>query len=163
MCRKNVITDGGDRIQVFQTSVEADDFVDEAGSYSKSRTRATLEVSAWDIKKDGANTKLEYVVKIHLNGSLPTSVVSMVATETPMCVGRVRDVYYTNGHLPYDAAWEEGAPSDKDSILRYSSTRTATEARRSRVRSAGRSGTRLRLRITIKIRFDNQKLYQPPC
>ena len=27
--------------------------------------------------------------------------VSMVATETPMCVGRVRDVFYQYGHTPY--------------------------------------------------------------
>lgn len=34
----------------------------------------------------------------------------MVATETPMCVGRVRDVFYTNGFAPY-----ETVPESEDS------------------------------------------------
>ncbi|SJX61892.1 uncharacterized protein SRS1_12876 [Sporisorium reilianum f. sp. reilianum] len=157
--QENVISDGGDKIQVIQTSVDADQYVDEAGSYSKSRTRATLEVSAWNLTKQGNDTKLEYVVKIHLNGSLPTSVVSMVATETPMCVGRVRDVYYSVGHLPYDAAWEEGgAPAGKSTLV-YSEyedgdgTEATSGARRWTIwyHATGED--------TIKLKFDNQKLY----
>ncbi|PWY99076.1 Bet v1-like protein [Testicularia cyperi] len=117
--QQNTIADDGSKITIVQTSVEADQYVDEAGSYSKSRTRATLEVSAWNLEKQGNDTKLEYVVKIHLNGSIPTSVVTMVATETPMCVGRVRDVYYTYGHLPYLAGQESGEKDGK-TILIYS-------------------------------------------
>lgn len=114
--QQNNISADGSQITILQTSVDADQYVDEAGSYSKSRTRATLEVSAWNIVKEGANVKLEYIVKIHLNGSLPTSVVSMVATETPMCVGRVRDVYYTLGHSPFIAGQEKGE-KDSNTIL----------------------------------------------
>ncbi|EST07749.1 START domain protein [Kalmanozyma brasiliensis GHG001] len=157
--QENVISDGGSKIQVYQTSVEADQFIDEAGSYSKSRTRATLEVSAWDLVKDGDNTKVTYVVKIHLNGSLPTSVVSMVATETPMCVGRVRDTYYSNGHLPYDAAWEDGKASDKDSILRYSEYEDGDGSEASSGKKQWSIWYQAVGEDTIKIRFDNQKLY----
>lgn len=156
--QENTVSDNGDRITVIQTSVDADKYVDEAGSYSKSRTRATLEVSAWDLTKQGNDTKLEYIVKIHLNGSLPTSVVSMVATETPMCVGRVRDIYYSAGHLPYDAAQETGVKSDK-SILIYSeyADGDGTEATSGEKRwtiwyhATGED--------TIKLKFDNQRLY----
>lgn len=74
----------------------------EDGSYAKSRTRATVELSAWTAKKVENGTELSYVVKVHLNGSIPTSVVQMISLETPMCVGRVRDTYYEIGHVPLD-------------------------------------------------------------
>ncbi|CDS82234.1 uncharacterized protein SPSC_03054 [Sporisorium scitamineum] len=157
--QENIFSENGDKIQVIQTSVEADQYVDEAGSYSKSRTRATLQVSAWDLTKQGNNTKLEYIVKIHLNGSLPTSVVSMVATETPMCVGRVRDVYYSVGHLPYDAAWEHGGTSAEKSTLVYSEYEDGdgTEA------TSGASKWTIWYHANgedeIKLKFDNEKLY----
>ncbi|GAK63649.1 bet v1-like protein [Moesziomyces antarcticus] len=157
--QRNKVSDSGDRITVIQTSVAADQYVDEAGSYSKSRTRATLEVSAWDLIQQGSDTKLEYVVKIHLNGSLPTSVVSMVATETPMCVGRVRDVYYTNGHLPYDAAQDKGDKSSSNTILVYSEYEDGdgTEA------TSGEKRWTIWYHATgedsLKLKFDNQRLY----
>lgn len=34
-----------------------------------------------------------YIVKIALNGSVPMPMVTMVATETPLCTGRARDVF----------------------------------------------------------------------
>ncbi len=91
-------------ITVLQTSVENDEHLPDAGSYAKSRTRATVELSAWlfDPTDDGAGTKVSYIVKVHLNGSIPTSVVSMIATETPMCVARVRDTFYSTGFAPHD-------------------------------------------------------------
>ncbi|SPO23307.1 uncharacterized protein UTRI_01985 [Ustilago trichophora] len=157
--QENTVHNNGERITVIQTSVDADQYVDEAGSYSKSRTRATLEVSAWDLVKQGNDTKLEYVVKIHLNGSLPTSVVSMVATETPMCVGRVRDIYYSAGHLPYDAAQEEGEKSAAVSTLIYSEYEDGdgTEATSGEKRWSvwyHANGPE-----TFKLKFDNQRLY----
>ncbi|KAJ1585014.1 hypothetical protein NDA15_001891 [Ustilago hordei] len=157
--QENIVTDNGDRIVIIQTSVNDKQYVDEDGSYSKSRTRATLEVSAWDITKQGNHTKLEYVVKIHLNGSLPTSVVSAVATETPMCVGCVRDVYYQIGHLPYDSAQDEGEKSAGKSILVYSEFEDGdgTEA------TSGEKRWTIWYQATgaetIKIRYDNQRLY----
>lgn len=157
--QENIVTDNGDRIVVIQTSVDDKQYVDEDGSYSKSRTRATLEVSAWDITKQGNNTKLEYVVKIHLNGSLPTSVVSAVATDTPMCVGCVRDVYYQVGHLPYDSTQDEGEKSAGKSILVYSEFEDGdgTEA------TSGEKRWTIWYQATgaetTKIRYDNQRLY----
>lgn len=157
--QENIISDGGDHIQVIQTSSDADQYIDEAGSYSKSRTRATLEVSAWDLTKQGNDTKLEYVVKIHLNGSLPTSVVSMVATETPMCVGRVRDVYYTYGHLPYDAAWEEGGKSAGNSVLVYSEYEDGDGTEATSGEKKWTIWYHANGEDTLKFKFDNSKLY----
>lgn len=37
-----------------------------------------------------------------MNGSIPTSIVQTLALETPMCVGRVRDTFYENGHAPVE-------------------------------------------------------------
>ncbi len=158
--QENVVSDGGDQITVYQTTVQADKYVDEAGSYSKSRTRATLEVSAWDLKKQGNDTKLEYVVKIHLNGALPTSVVSMVATETPMCVGRVRDTYYAQGHLPYDAAQEEGGDkSESKTILRYSEYEDGDGSEASSGEKRWSVWYHAKGADTLKLKYDNQRLY----
>lgn len=156
--QQNIISEDGSQITILQTSVDADKYVDEAGSYSKSRTRATLEVSAWNIVKEGANVKLEYLVKIHLNGSLPTSVVSMVATETPMCVGRVRDVFYTLGHSPFIAGQEKGE-KDSNTILNAAEFEDGDG-------SEATSGTK-KWTIwyqatgadTLHIKYDNQRMY----
>ncbi|EPQ31882.1 uncharacterized protein PFL1_00081 [Pseudozyma flocculosa PF-1] len=114
--QENLINNDGDEIIIVQTSTSADQYVSEDASYSKSRTRATLEVSAWKLTKEGSNTKVEYVVKVHLNGSIPTSVVSMIATETPMCVGSVRDTFYTYGHAPHEIL-ASGQQRNKTSML----------------------------------------------
>lgn len=37
---------------------------------------------------------MTYVVKVALNGSMPSAIVNKVATETPMCVGTARDTFY---------------------------------------------------------------------
>ncbi|KDN47329.1 Bet v1-like protein [Tilletiaria anomala UBC 951] len=89
-------------ITILQKSVDNQELLPDAGSYAKSRTRATVELSAWVLRAKGADTEVTYIVKIHLNGLIPTSVVSLISTETPMCVGRVRDTFYTTGFAPYD-------------------------------------------------------------
>ena len=88
-------------ITIFQKTVDDEEHAPDAGSYAKSRTRATVELSAWVLRAKGTDTDVSYIVKVHLNGNIPTSVISMLATETPMCVGRVRDVLYSTGFAPY--------------------------------------------------------------
>lgn len=95
-------------ITILQKSVENEEYLPDAGSYAKSRTRATVELSGWILKPKGEDTEVTYIVKVRLNGNIPTSVVSMLATETPMCVGRVRDVYYSTGFAPHDEHREGG-------------------------------------------------------
>lgn len=87
---------------IIQVTVSDEERLPEDGSYQKSRTRATVDLSAWTAKKVEKGVELTYVVKVQLNGSIPTSVVQMIAVETPMCVGRVRDTYYDIGHVPLD-------------------------------------------------------------
>lgn len=94
--------EAGDKMQLIQVSVTDDENLPEDGSYQKSRTRATVELSGWQAEKVEQGTKLTYVVKVLLNGSIPSAVVSSLAQETPMCVGRVRDVFYEVGHVPLE-------------------------------------------------------------
>ena len=89
-------------MQLIQVSVKDEEHLPEDGSYQKSRTRATVELSGWVAEKVEEGTKLSYVVKVLLNGSIPSAVVASLAQETPMCVGRVRDVYYEHGHAPIE-------------------------------------------------------------
>lgn len=110
--QENVYAHDGSEITVIQTSVTDEDNLPEAGSYAKSRTRATVDVSAWRIAKKGDDVELTYVVKVHLNGAIPTSVVSIIANETPMCCAKVRDVHYTLGYHPYELNSHNGGASD---------------------------------------------------
>ncbi|BGP44728.1 hypothetical protein JCM10450v2_000542 [Rhodotorula kratochvilovae] len=74
---------------IVQTSVQEDGWAPE----QKGKTRATLTLSGWRLVPDGANLKVTYIVKIALNGSIPLPMVTMVATETPLCTG--------HGHAPF--------------------------------------------------------------
>lgn len=47
-----------------QVSVTDDERLPEAGSYQKSRTRATVDLSGWKLEKSGNDTKITYVVKV---------------------------------------------------------------------------------------------------
>ncbi|UZJ53409.1 hypothetical protein CBS101457_002729 [Exobasidium rhododendri] len=108
-------TPDADSVTIIQVTVKDEERLPEAGSYQKSRTRATVELSAWTATKVDEGVKLMYVVKVHLNGSIPTSVVQMISLETPMCVGRVRDTFYEIGHVPIDLSSQNkpGTPDMK--------------------------------------------------
>jgi hypothetical protein len=114
--QENFYSNGGDQIDIIQTTVTDEENLPEAGSYSKSRTRATVDISGWRIAKKGEDVELTYIVKVHLNGAIPTSVVSTIAAETPMCVGRVRDVYYSFGYHPYELNTSNGGSHDAKSV-----------------------------------------------
>lgn len=66
--QENRTSADGSLITVLQTSVDNEEFIPDAGSYAKSRTRATVELSGWKFEKKGEDTELTYVVKILLNG-----------------------------------------------------------------------------------------------
>ncbi|GAA5969661.1 hypothetical protein JCM21900_000799 [Sporobolomyces salmonicolor] len=90
------VNENGERM-VVQTSIEEPERAPE----QKGKTRATLKLSGWKLTPDGEDLKVTYIVNIALNGSIPTAMVSMVATETPLCTGRARDVYYQHGYAPF--------------------------------------------------------------
>ncbi|GAA5980682.1 hypothetical protein JCM10908_001733 [Rhodotorula pacifica] len=81
---------------IVQTSVDDDALPEQAHM-----KRATLSLSGWHFKPEGNNTRITYIFQIALNGSIPNAVVSMATTETPLCTGRARDLYYERGHAPY--------------------------------------------------------------
>lgn len=51
-------------IEMIQVSIDDEENLPDAGSYAKSRTRATVDISGWTLEADGANTKLSYIVKV---------------------------------------------------------------------------------------------------
>ncbi|GAA5882955.1 hypothetical protein JCM3774_001845 [Rhodotorula dairenensis] len=81
---------------VVQTSIEND-----LAQELPKTTRATLNLAGWQFKPEGANTRVVYLVQVALNGSIPSMLASAVANETPLCVGRARDVYYKHGFAPH--------------------------------------------------------------
>jgi hypothetical protein len=42
-----------------------------------------------------------YIVKVSLNGAIPSAVTKMIAAETPLCAGRARDVFNKSGSVSY--------------------------------------------------------------
>lgn len=71
-------------IFVIQTSVQED----ELGPEQSGKTRATLAVSGWHLKPQVDGLKVTYIVKISLNGSIPSAMVNKIAMEIPSCIGR---------------------------------------------------------------------------
>lgn len=57
-------TPEADSVTIIQVSVKDDERLPEDGSYQKSRTRATVELSAWQATKVEEGVKLTYVVKV---------------------------------------------------------------------------------------------------
>lgn len=53
-----------DSVTILQVSVKDEERLPEDGSYQKSRTRATVELSAWEAKKVDKGTQLTYTVKV---------------------------------------------------------------------------------------------------
>lgn len=44
---------------------------------------------------------MTYIVRINLNGAIPSAVMSKLAIEIPTGVGRARDIFYAQGHAPF--------------------------------------------------------------
>lgn len=109
---------GGGVYQLVQKSISDDDFMSEDASYRAKRTRADLILSSWTFTpmrtESGATaTQATYIVRIRLNGWLPTSILSALALEIPLCVGRVRDRVYEMGTVPYFAK-VQGTTGEQD-------------------------------------------------
>lgn len=143
----------GDDIVVIQTSVQDEDNLPDAGSYAKSRTRATVDVSGWKIAKKGNDTELTYVVKVHLNGSIPTSIVSTIANETPLCTARVRDVHYTVGYHPYELHTANGGKTDSKTV---NVTQTFTDDKGEKKWSSVYTGVGS---DNFEIQYDGKRMY----
>ena len=58
--------DDNQKLLVVQVSVKDEERLPENGSYQKSRTRATVELSAWQAEKVEEGTKVSYIVKVSL-------------------------------------------------------------------------------------------------
>lgn len=56
--------DNGKSLTLVQVSVQDEENLPEDGSYQKSRTRATVDLSAWLAEKVDNGTKLTYLVKV---------------------------------------------------------------------------------------------------
>lgn len=74
---------------ILQTSVETDRVPKQSGL-----KRATLNLSGWHFRPEGTGIRITYILSISLGGMIPSAVVSMATTESPMCTGRARDAYY---------------------------------------------------------------------
>ncbi|GAA5891038.1 hypothetical protein JCM6882_006396 [Rhodosporidiobolus microsporus] len=81
---------------IIQTSVDTDVVPEQKGT-----TRATLKLSGWCFKPEGNNTRVIYILDVALNGRIPSVIVSMATSESPLCAAHARDVFYEYGHAPF--------------------------------------------------------------
>ncbi|GJN91579.1 hypothetical protein Rhopal_004602-T1 [Rhodotorula paludigena] len=93
--QKDYVEEDGSHL-ILQTSVETDSVPEQAGL-----KRATLNLSGWHFRPEGKDLRVTYIFQIQLGGMIPSAIVSMATTETPLCTGRARDVYYEHGHAPF--------------------------------------------------------------
>lgn len=81
---------------IIQHSVDTDDVPEQPGA-----KRADLSLSGWHFKPEGAHTRVSYIFQVDLRGSIPSSIVGLVATETPLCIARARDLFFERGFSPF--------------------------------------------------------------
>ncbi|KAI9358906.1 hypothetical protein DFJ73DRAFT_818247 [Zopfochytrium polystomum] len=72
----------GDTIFYIQTSVE-----DPRTPETNGRVRAKLTVGAWILKASANGTDVTYITHANPNGTIPSTLLKMVATDTPACAG----------------------------------------------------------------------------
>ncbi|KAI9332874.1 hypothetical protein DFJ73DRAFT_854971 [Zopfochytrium polystomum] len=72
----------GDTIFYVQTSVE-----DSRTPLVNGRVRGHLTVAAWILKKVDNGTEVVYITHVNPNGTVPGTLLKLVATETPACAG----------------------------------------------------------------------------
>lgn len=100
------------------TSVENPEVPDVSG-----KVRASLDIAGWSLipvmSQGKPSTKLTYFTKVDLKGNLPTAALKLIATQTPLCVGRIRDFSLKQGTPPFYTSLggelEMAAEFDKDS------------------------------------------------
>ncbi|GAA5865505.1 hypothetical protein JCM8547_001269 [Rhodosporidiobolus lusitaniae] len=93
--QRNYAEPDGSRI-IIQTSVDSPSFPEQKGTI-----RGTIKMSGWRFSPEGNNTRVVYLLDVALNGKIPTAIVGMATSESPMSAGHARDVYYEYGHAPY--------------------------------------------------------------
>ncbi|KWU46637.1 Bet v1-like protein [Rhodotorula sp. JG-1b] len=134
---------------IVQTSVDDADLPEQAHM-----KRATLSLSGWNFKPEGPNTRITYIFQIALNGSIPNAVVALATTETPLCTGRARDLFYERGHAPYVRHENGREPSV---IFQTESVTLDHDAREYRCTVT----TGQRIGDSFEIVYDRHRMYQP--
>lgn len=88
---------------VLQRSCEGDEFISRQTSEQLKRTRASLDLCAWSFAPTPTphETKVTYMMRIKMNGSLPSWLVGQLSTEIPLGVAKVRTCMSKVGFPPY--------------------------------------------------------------
>lgn len=139
-------TDEDGTLRMVQTSVQDLDRAPE----QPGTTRADLVLSGWQFKPEGPDLRVTYIFKIRLAGRLPNSIVSYATTETPLCTGRARDVFYQHGFAPYVKNNRE------DSSIIFQNEHFDAETRKYRCQLTTGSNAHERFKIV----YDKDKMYK---
>jgi len=108
--------------------------------------RASLAIGGWRIRPEGTGVLLSYLVKVSLNGSIPATIVSSLANDLPMCVGKVRDIYNSRGYAPYVV------PSESTSSIKFQTEQWSDQNYISTFSAPADP-------VQFSIRYDHAKMY----
>lgn len=96
--------ENGNTYTLIQRSCDGGEFVPLKTSVAMKRTRATLELAAWvfaPVHGCPHETEVTYMMRVKMNGSLPSRLVGQLSTEIPLGVHKVRSIMATVGYPPH--------------------------------------------------------------
>ncbi|KAI8912433.1 hypothetical protein EDD86DRAFT_201348 [Gorgonomyces haynaldii] len=76
------------------------------------RTRASLLLAGWGFKKTEKGIECSYIFHIDPKGSIPSSLIKAVQTQTPQCIARVGQYLQEKGPLPFIVRTGTNAPKN---------------------------------------------------
>ncbi|KAJ3112390.1 hypothetical protein HDU96_004602 [Phlyctochytrium bullatum] len=96
-CKREPVDRGG-RLYYYLTSV-----VDPtAPSEGKARVRAEVAVSGWILRPtEGKGLETSYIVQVDPKGTIPSALVKLVQTQTPLCIAEVSRYLNRAGPIPF--------------------------------------------------------------
>ncbi|KAI9090451.1 hypothetical protein DFS34DRAFT_718741, partial [Phlyctochytrium arcticum] len=75
--------------------------VDQVAPLDSKRVRAHLTLAGWIIRPIEDGLFISYIVQVDVKGSVPSSIIKMVQTQTPLCIARVLEYLETKSFPPF--------------------------------------------------------------
>ncbi|KAJ3015493.1 hypothetical protein HKX48_004569 [Thoreauomyces humboldtii] len=75
--------------------------VDQSAPVDNKRVRAQLAVAGWILKPVQGGVMATYIVQVDIKGSVPSSIIKAIQTQTPMCIAEVLKYLQQHGFVPF--------------------------------------------------------------
>ncbi|TPX68871.1 hypothetical protein SpCBS45565_g02823 [Spizellomyces sp. 'palustris'] len=75
--------------------------VDQSAPTDPKRVRAHLTVAGWILKPVSGGVSVSYIVQVDVKGSIPSSIIKVIQTQTPLCIAEVFKYIEHKGFIPF--------------------------------------------------------------